>query len=97
MTTTEVLLKAGYGSAEEVFQGWALMEAMSRMEQYRAECERFEQKYQQAFEKFQQRVCRQRGQEDFDEEADLEDWAFARSALKWWQSKVEELRLAAHA
>ena len=37
--TTQVLLEDGYRSTDEVFRGWTLMTAMSKLEQYRAECE----------------------------------------------------------
>ncbi len=36
---TQILLEDGYRSADEVFRGWALMTAASKLEQYRAECE----------------------------------------------------------
>jgi len=97
MTATEVLLNAGYHSTDELLQGWALMVALSKLDQYRAECEFFANKYQQSYAEFAQRVHGQTGREDFEQEEDLEDWDFAFHALNWWKTKVEELRFAAHA
>ena len=45
--TTQVLLEDGYRSTDEVFRGWALMTAMSKLEQYRAECESLAKKHGQ--------------------------------------------------
>jgi hypothetical protein len=33
-----------------------------------------------------------RNEEDFEQEDDLMDWEFANAALKWWQSRISELR-----
>jgi len=97
MTATEVLLNAGYHSTDELLQGWALMVALSKLDQYRGECEFFAAKYQQSFDEFARRVHDQTGLEEFEEEDDLEDWTFALHALNWWQDKAEELRSAAYA
>ena len=92
MTATEILLNAGYHSTDELLQGWALMVALSKLDQYRAECEFFAGKYQQSLGEFAQRVREQTGHEEFGEEDDLDDWNFALQALHWWKDKVEELR-----
>jgi hypothetical protein len=96
MTATEVLLNAGYHSTDELLQGWALMVALSKLDQYRAECEFFASKYQQSLDEFAQRVRDQTDHEAFEEEDDLDDWNFALHALNWWKDKVEELRSATH-
>jgi hypothetical protein len=94
-TYTQVLLEEGYASADELFRGWALLTALSRVDQYRAECERFEMQYGQTLEEFAQGLRTEQGNEDFAKEEDLDDWTFAAEAMKWWEAKVEELQLAA--
>jgi hypothetical protein len=89
---TEVLLEEGYSSSHELVRDWALMMALSRLEQYRAECEFFERKHGMPLEQFECLVHEKKGQEDFEQEEDIEDWEFCVSALKWWQAKIEKLR-----
>ena len=91
----EVLLKEGYGSPKELVRDWALMTALSRLEQYRAECEFFERKYGLKFDAFEKILHSKKGREDFEKEADLEDWEFASSAHRWWEKQVKELQCAA--
>jgi hypothetical protein len=93
---TQVLLGEGYRSTEEVFRGWALMTAMSKLEQYRAECELFEKKHGGTLADFERTTHLMMGQEDFNREDDLADWEFATQALEWWHSKAEELRIMKH-
>lgn len=93
-TATQVLLEEGYRSTEELLRSWALMTAMSRLEQYRAESELFERKYRGTFTAVEHAVHTTKGQEDFEQEKDLEDWEFAERALAWWQSRVQDLRVA---
>lgn len=93
--TTEVLLEAGYSSADELVQDWALMIAMSKIEQYQAECEFFEKKYGAKFNDVEQLAHKAKGTESFKQEDDLEDWEFAKQALGWWQTQVKELGNAA--
>jgi hypothetical protein len=78
---TEVLLEEGYNSTDELVRDWALLVALSRLEQYQAECEFFEKKHNMSLEQF--------GQEE-----DIEDWEFSCNALKWWQAKAKELGYA---
>jgi hypothetical protein len=92
--TTQVLLENGYRSADEVFWGWALMTAMSKLEQYRAECEALAKKHGQTLVEFESAAHSVKGREDFGAEDDLADWEFAAHALTWWQAKIEELRVA---
>ena len=93
--TTQVLLEDGYRSTDEVFRGWALMTAMSKLEQYRAECESLAKKHGQTVDEFEFATHAVKGHEDFGAEDDLADWEFASQALAWWQAKIEELRVAA--
>ena len=92
---TEVLLEEGYLSTNELFRGWALLTALSRVDQYRAESERYEEKYGLSLRAFEQSLRTENEPEDFQKEEDLDDWLFAVEALKWWEAKVEELQLAA--
>lgn len=91
---TEVLLEEGYNSTEELVRDWALMVALSRLEQYQAECELFEKKHKMSLEQFERLVHREKGHEDFGQEEDIEDWEFSVNALKWWQAKAKELGYA---
>lgn len=93
-TVSEVFLEEGYASVDELFRGWALMTALAKQDQYRAECERFEQKYGVSFDELESSIHATKGQEAFDTEDDLVDWEFALQALTWWRAKVEELQLA---
>lgn len=92
---TEVLLEEGYNSTDELARDWVLMVALSRLEQYQAECEFFEKKYNTSFEQFERLTHQKKGVEDFRQEDDIDDWEFSANALKWWQVKVEALRNAA--
>ena len=89
--TTEVLLEAGYNSTDALVQDWALMIALSKVEQYQAECEFLENKYHTTFAKLEHLAHREKGSESFQQEEDLEDWEFAQQALSWWQARVTEL------
>ena len=91
---TDVLRQEGYASPHDVLRDWALMTALSRLDQYRAECEAFEAKYHMALDEFEHMVHCQKGAEDFRREEDIEDWEFCASAVTWWQAKVQEMRRA---
>ncbi len=88
---TEVLLEEGYNSTDELARDWALMVALSRLEQYQAECDFFKKKYHMSLEQFEHLAHQKKGHEDFEQEADIEDWEFSTNALKWWQARVEKL------
>ncbi|MEW5961128.1 MAG: hypothetical protein AB1801_25660 [Chloroflexota bacterium] len=94
---TEVIIEEGYNSTDELMRDWALMVALTRVDQYQAECEFFEQKYGVKYEEFERQVHANEGYEDFEHEEDLDDWEFSTHALKWWQGKAEELHRAANA
>ena len=96
-TTTKILLEEGYDSSDELIRDWMLMVALAKVEQYQAECEFFTGKYKMTLAAFEKALHQQRGQENFEQEEDLDDWLFAENALKWWQNKVKELGHAANA
>jgi len=93
----EVLRKEGYDSHNELLHEWALLLALSRSEQYSAECESFERRYGMKIEEFEKGLRQGKGREDFEREEDLDDWEFCLNAMKWWKDKVKELQGAAHA
>ena len=93
--TKQILLEEGYRSTDDVLRGWALLTAMSRVEQYQAECEFLQKKHGKSLAEFERSAHAIKGQEDFAVENAIDDWEFAAEALTWWQSKVEELRVAA--
>ena len=90
-TVTDILAEAGYFSAEELMHDWAVMIAMSKVEQFQAECDFLDRKYNRTFEELEQAAHQEKGSESFEQEDDLEDWEFAIQALKWWQARLEEL------
>ena len=93
----ELLRREGYSSQSELMQDWALLLALSRLEQYRAECEYLERKYGMQPDEFEKLIHGEKGREDFEQEEDLEDWEFCLNALKWWKAKIKELQGAAYA
>jgi len=91
---TDILMEEGYNSTDELLRDWSLMVALTRVEQYRAECEFFERKYKMTLIQLEQKARQVKGQELFEQEEDLEDWEFSTQALNWWQTRVEELKYA---
>ncbi len=87
----EVLLKEGYFSGERLIRDQALLIALSKIEQYKAECDYYEHKYGSLIDDFEAALRAERGKEDFQKEEDLDDWEFASAALKWWTGKADEL------
>ena len=94
---TDILIEEGYTSIDELVQEWSFMVALTKVEQYQAECAYFQQKYQSSLDDFEQRLHAVKGQEDFGKEEDLSDWKFAINALKWWQTKTRDLQYAINA
>jgi hypothetical protein len=91
-TAGEILSKVGYTSAEHFVRDSALLIALSKIDQYKAECDLFRERYGMELEELEATLRKTRGMEDFGKEEDLEDWEFAFSAVKWWQEKADELR-----
>ena len=91
----EVLFKEGYGSTDEFIRDWALIMALSKLEQYKAENDFFEKKYEMNLEEFESFLHKEKGKEDFQKEENIEDWEFSLDALRWWEEKVRELQSAA--
>ena len=87
----EILQGEGFESAQSLAENWALMVALSKVDEYRSEIERFEQKYAVTFEQYEQSILVE-AEEDFEKEDDYEDWAFALPALQSWQGRVEKSR-----
>ncbi|GAB4438304.1 MAG: hypothetical protein Kow0031_20180 [Anaerolineae bacterium] len=92
----DILAEAGYGSSDALMHDWALMIALSKIEQFQAECDFFSRKYNTKFETLEQLAHQEKGSESFEQEEDLEDWEFALRALEWWQARLEELHAAAN-
>jgi hypothetical protein len=88
----EVLLREGYGSSESFVTHYALIIALSKIDQYQAECDLYSEKYGMNAESLEGDLRKVKGAEDFEKEEDLEDWEFAMDALKWWQKKADELK-----
>lgn len=93
-TIKEILRQEGYNSGEAFIKDSAYLLALAKVEQYRAECEFFERKYGMKLEGFRRSLQDTKGEEDFGQEEDLEDWEFAQAALNWWQEKTRELKSA---
>ena len=41
----EILLKEGFSTPNELLRDWSVITALSKIEQYQAECEYFQKKY----------------------------------------------------
>jgi hypothetical protein len=91
---SEILFEDGYSSTEDVLKDWSAMIALSRVDQFRAEKESFENKYKQSFDGYEKDLRAVKGKEDFEKESDLEDWEFACKSLSWWEDKLRTLRNA---
>jgi hypothetical protein len=87
----EVLLREGYQSSSDFMREWALILALSRQDQYKAEVDFFEKKYHMKFEEFDSLIHSKKGEEYFQKEEDAEDWEFSLNALRWWDEKIREL------
>lgn len=70
----------------------ALLVALSKVEQYRAECDFFQKKYGMTMEDFESHLHGERGSENFEKENDMDDWEFSLEALKWWEKRIKEIR-----
>ena len=90
----EILFEDGYLSSDDVLRDWAVMIALSRIDQFKAETENFENKYKKSLEIYEKDIHAVKGKEDFEKENDLEDWEFARKALIWWENKLQAIRNA---
>ncbi|MEI7635676.1 MAG: hypothetical protein WCJ37_00085 [Syntrophus sp. (in: bacteria)] len=87
----EILFEDGYMSSDDALNDWSVMIALSRIDQFRAEKESFENKYRKSFESYENDLRTVKGKEDFEKENDLEDWEFACKALIWWEDKLRAL------
>jgi hypothetical protein len=90
----EILFEDGYSSSDDALKDWSVMIALSRMDQFRAEKESFENKHKKSFESYEKDLHAVKGKENFEKENDLEDWEFSCKALIWWEDKLRELRNA---
>jgi len=90
----EILLKEGFSSPNELVRDWSLITALSKIEQYQAECECFQKKYGMTLGEFEAFLRREKGKEDFEKEEDVADWEFSLKALEWWKEKVKDLQSA---
>ena len=90
----EIFFEDGYLSTEDVLKDWSVMIALSRIDQFQAEKESFENKYKKSLDSYEKDLRAVKGKEDFEKENDLEDWEFACKALIWWEDKLRVLRNA---
>jgi len=88
----EIFIREGYESFENFIHDSALLISLSKIDQYEAECDFYKEKYQMGLEKFEAALHKKRGKENFQKEEDLEDWEFARHAIRWWKERADELR-----
>jgi len=92
-----ILAEKGYLSEKSMLADFYFLNAMAKVEQYRAECEYFEHKYGLPLKKFEKQLHKNKGKEDFQQEDDLQDWEFASTALKLWTKKLKDLQIAKNA
>jgi len=93
----EILQKEGYNCPDELLRDWSLITGLSKIEQYKAECEFFKKKYGMNLEELETFLHKEKGKENFEKEEDIEDWEFSVNALRWWEKKVKELENVASA
>lgn len=93
----QILAEVGYVSEKSLLSDIYRLNAMAKVEQYRAECEYFEHKYGMNINKFEKQLHKDKGSEDFQKEDDLQDWEFASNALRWWKEKLKDLEVAKNA
>lgn len=68
-----------------------LLFLLSKIDQYGAECECYEKKYNSKYSDFEKKVHSVKNHEDFSVEEDLEDWEFAEKSLNYWKSKYRDI------
>jgi hypothetical protein len=90
----EILFEDGYLSPDDVLRDCSIMIALTKIDQFRAEKESFENKYKKSFDSYENDFRAIKGNEDFEKENDLEDWEFACKALIWWEDKMQVFRNA---
>jgi hypothetical protein len=88
----DILFEDGYSSSDDLLKDWSRFVALSRIEQYRAEKEAFEQRYGLSLAAFENEIHAHKGLEDFEKEENLEDWEFTCKALIWWEDKLIEIQ-----
>jgi hypothetical protein len=92
----EVFQREGYQSSGEVLRSYAIMIALTKIEQFRSECKFFEEKYGMNLMDFNSRLHQVTETEDFKKEEDFDDWEFSQDALEWWEHKLRELKNVAY-
>ena len=90
----KIIFEDGYLSFDDVLNDWSVMIALTRIEQFRAEKESYENKYKKSFEVYEVDIHSVKGKEDFEKENDLDDWEFSCKALIWWEDQLQALRNA---
>lgn len=67
-----------------------ITEILSRISDYSAEVEHFEEKYHKKFAEFSKEY--ETGEEDFEEYDDLMAWQFALQGKQYWEKKFNEAK-----
>ena len=88
--TADILEREGYTSSEDFIRDMALWLALARKEQYKTECQFFEEEYSMTTNEFEQLPYSQKV--DLLSDEDLKSWEFAASSCHWWEDKLEELQ-----
>ena len=88
----DVLIEEGYLSEQKLLKEVTLLMAYSRIEQYQAECEYFQDKYKMSLKKFDDQLHKSGNKEDFQKEEDFEDWEFSSHALDYWKQKMDDIK-----
>ena len=89
-----ILKEIGYDTKNSALKDMALFQSLSKLEQYKTECEFYEKKYGKSYTVFKKEIRKKKEIEDFQLENDLEDWQFAANTVKWWSKKIKELKSA---
>ncbi|MBF0228134.1 MAG: hypothetical protein HQK63_00845 [Desulfamplus sp.] len=93
MIIRDILQQTGQ-TEQAIIRDHLTLQGFEKKSKFEAECIYFESKYGCKLEDFRKSLEID-NKEYFEKEDDLMDWEYACSSLKWWQSRLEELSIAA--
>ncbi len=90
-TINDILNDFGIASEEQALKNQAWFITLAKVDKYKAEINKYQNKYQIDFAEFEKRLINQINEENFEQENDYLDWKFAVTALKIWLERKEIL------
>ncbi len=89
-STIKDALKKTSQTEQTIVREHLVLQALTKISRYQAECALFEKKYSHSLSAMQQATPNQT--ENFSLEDDLLDWEYAQSALDWWKNCLREVK-----